>query len=265
MPLLAIKVSQIECALAACPAGSRRARYGALNRFLRWSFRREDPALAPPTALLDPHERPKPLPPRERVLVAAELAAIQRAIEDLPNAATRDLLLFMLTTPCRESEAAMMRFRDIDLSAARWTQPVSKNGLPHVFPLNERALAILRRRRLDWTNGTSSLNALVFPGHRGGDVFVGWSSAKVAIDKRLANHGAIAAPWRLHDIRRSFATQMGEQGFDDGLIDLTLNHAGARTRSRLTGTYNRSEKLAARAEPLAVRSVFLDRAMGIPQ
>ena len=151
-----------------------------------------------------------------------------------------------------------MRWRDVDLSAATWTQTHTKNGVGHIFPLNDRALAILHRRWLH-RDGAQHPDSLVFPGHRGGNVFIGWSSAKTAIDRRL--DGAIGSPWRFHDLRRSAATHLGDLGYSDGLIDLALNHLHARTRSRLSGTYILSERLSERADMLAAWSAFLDRAL----
>jgi hypothetical protein len=258
LPLLDLKVAHVERLLAECPAASRRARYGALNRFLRWAFRREDPTRMPPTMALDPHERPKLGKSRTRVLRPEEIAVIYNAIAALPNASTRDLLLFMVSTPSRrESETANMRWRDIDLAGKLWTQPTSKNQESHVFPLNAHALAILQRR-YTFDDPPPHPNALVFPGPRDGGVFVGWSNAKTAIDKRLPFP---LDPWTFHDFRRSFVTQMSTRGFDDGLLDLAINHKAARTRSRLTRTYNLHERLPERIKLLDTWGHFLEEAL----
>jgi integrase len=255
VPVGAVTVAAVEKALDLAPAKSRRARFGALDRFLRWSVRHEGTDAVAPTARLLKHERPKPLAPRERVLTADELAAVWRAMEQYDATSVRDLLLFMVTTPARESEAAAMCWRDVGLDAATWTQPTSKNGLRHRYPLNERAMAILQRRR--WRqSGEPRGDALVFPGPVSGHVFGGWSNAKKAVDRR-----AMIAPWRFHDLRRSFVTHMAEAGHDDGLLDLTINHAHARTRSVLTGTYNLGQRWAERVALLAAWSHFLDDAL----
>jgi integrase len=258
LPVLDLKVAHVEHILAACPAASRRARYGALNRFLRWAFRREDESRMPPTMALDRHERPKPGKPRKRVLSSEEVAIVYRAVETLPNDSTRDLLLFMLTTPSRrESETATMRWRDVDLTGKLWTQPKTKNGESHVYPLNAHALAILRRRYAS-SDLPPHRNALVFPGPRNGGVFVGWSNAKTAIDKRLTR---LLDRWTFHDLRRTFTTQLASRGFDDGLLDLAINHKAARTRSQLTRTYNLFERLPERIALFDAWSRFLDEVL----
>ncbi len=255
MPVSTVTVAVVEKTLDLAPSKSRRARYGALDRFLRWSVRHEGSDATAPTARLLKHERPKPLAPRERVLTADELAAVWRAMEQHEATSVRDLMLFMVTTPARESEAAAMCWRDLDLAAATWTQPTSKNNLSHRYALNERALEILQRRH--WRrSGEPRGDALVFPGPVNGRAFVGWSNAKAAVDRR-----AMIAPWRFHDLRRSFITSMAEAGHDDGLLDLTINHAHARTRSVLTGTYNLGQRWPERVMLLAAWSRFLDTAL----
>ncbi len=255
MPVSAVTVAAVEKVLALAPAKSQRARYGALDRFLRWSVRHEGTDTLPPTARLLKHERPKPIAPRARVLTADELAAVWRGMEQHEATTVRDLMLFMVTIPARESEAAAMCWRDVDLAAATWTQPKSKNGLSHRYPLNERAMAILRRRH--WVlRGQPRGDALVFPGPVNGRAFVGWSKVKAGLDRRLT-----IDPWRLHDLRRSFITLMAEAGHDDGLLDLTINHAHARTRSVLTGTYNLGQRWSDRVMLLTAWSRFIDTAL----
>ncbi len=192
MPVSAVTVAAVEKVLALAPPKSRRASYGALDRFLRWTVRHEGTDLLAPTARLLKHERPKPIAPRARVLTADELAAVWRAMEQHGAASVRDLMLFMVTTPARESEAAAMCWRDVDLAAATWTQPKSKNGLSHRYPLNERAVAILQRRH--WAlRGQPHGDALVFPGPVNGRAFVGWSKVK-SCSRQAADDRPVAPP-----------------------------------------------------------------------
>ena len=53
----------------------------------------------------------------------------------------------LLAVPCRESEAAAMRWSNVDLVNRTWLMPTSKNSLPHRFFLNDHAIAILEARR----------------------------------------------------------------------------------------------------------------------
>ena len=46
-------------------------------------------------------------------------------------------------------------------------------------------------------------------------------------------------PWRLHDIRRTVATRMGDIGVQPHVIEATLNHHSGHRRG-VAGVYNRS-------------------------
>jgi hypothetical protein len=55
--------------------------------------------------------------------------------------------------------------------------------------------------------------------------------------------------WTMHDLRRSFATIASrELKAADNLIDLTINHAAAKTRNVVTRTYNVNDKREERVE-----------------
>ena len=117
----AITPATVELILARTPPGTRSARFAALDRFLRWANRRADPSTGTPaaTALLARHEKPKPLAPRTRVLSATELAAIWCAAEHYSGGVASALVRFLVTTPCRESEAARMQWGHLDVPGTR--------------------------------------------------------------------------------------------------------------------------------------------------
>jgi hypothetical protein len=135
----------VEQALATVPLKSRLVHFGALDGFLRWCLKGTD--RLPATADFDRHERPKAPPSRQRVLRLDELARLWRAADGLWSPLATDVLRFLIAVPCRRSEARAMRWADVDLAASVWSQPTSKNTLPHAFPLNRLALDILWRRR----------------------------------------------------------------------------------------------------------------------
>jgi integrase len=229
-----ITPSMVDVMLSHSPAGSRRARFASLNRFLTWALRRDGAAVMPPTMLLARHERPKPVAPRQRVLTRDELSKIWAATDTLPGTVGRDLVQLLIVVPARINEAGAMHWRDVDMPGATWTQPTSKNGKPFKIPLNAPALEILRRRQ--WiAGGAPKPDALVFTAARGGQ-FRAWSVNKALLDKRTG-----IADWRLHDFRRAFGTHMGEF-FDEALIDLSLNHSASVSRSGVTGVYNLAQR-----------------------
>jgi integrase len=234
-----------------CPHGSRRARFGAVDRFLRWSAGRGYVGIAA-TTLIDRAERAAPPRARDRVLTLKELALIWRAIERVDTGdSVHDLLRFMIAVPARRNEIARARFDQFEPTGRVWNQPstITKNKNPHAMPLNRSAWEILERCH----RGPKKADAggLCFPAPRSGGVFNGFSNLKEALDKRIAdlNGGVAIAACRFHDLRRTFATQCAEHGVDETVCDLILNHVAAGSRGGVRGVYQRAarwnEKLAA--------------------
>src|SRR5262249_37559507 len=74
------------------------------------------------------------------------------------------------------------------------------------------------------------------------DGFNDWDNAKQRLDQRLG-----IAPWRVHDLRRTCATMLGELGVQPHYIEAVLNHYSKSAalalpghRSGVAGTYNRA-------------------------
>jgi integrase len=249
--------SMVEKMLILCPAASRDTRFGALDRFLRWALK--ESGRISPILLFDRHEKPKPPPSRRRVLTGPELSAIWRAAERLPNAVTADLVQFVIAIPCRRGEAAVARWRDIDVSGRVWHQPTSKNQDPHDFPLNDRALAILARRRQATAGHPDDF---VFPGPRAAKSFMGWSKLIKAISARIDKETPVAAGWRLHDVRRSFVTHLADAGRDETVLDLIINHRASRSRGGIRGVYQRAQRWPERVTALAAWDALLGSHLG---
>ena len=64
-------------------------------------------------------------------------------------------------------------------------------------------------------------------------VFGGWNRPKVALDKRCN-----IAPWTLHDLRRTFATDLAALGTPIHITEKLLNHISG-TVSGVAAVYNR--------------------------
>jgi integrase len=161
--------------------------------------------------------RPVEAKPRDRVLSAAELAAIWRACNDDDHGRIIRLLILLGS---RRQEIGGMRFSELD-DAGTWTLPAerSKNGRAHTIALPPAALAIIKsvpRRSRDHLFGD-----------RADDGFTGWSHSKVALDRRL---GDSVKPWRIHDLRRSVATGMADLGIEPHHVEATLNHFSGHRR-----------------------------------
>jgi hypothetical protein len=63
----------------------------------------------------------------------------------------------------------------------------------------------------------------------------GWSAGKAALDASLKN----VAPWKLHDLRRTMTTGMGELGVQPHIIEAAINHQSGH-KAGVAGSYNRA-------------------------
>lgn len=91
---------------------------------------------------------------------------------------------------------------------------VTKNGREHSFPLSSLTVQLLKP--LIPTNGS----ALFFPA-RGATTkpFNGWSKSKSMLDETIG-----VKDWTLHDLRRTYATNMARLGVPLQVIEKLLNH-----------------------------------------
>ena len=94
----------------------------------------------------------------------------------------------------------------------------------------------------------------------------GWSRAKARIDAiiqiRRGERGILEAmpAWRLHDLRRAFATAACDVlQIDPAIADRCLNHVGASTTSVISRVYARNELFEQRREALERWAELLDR------
>ena len=112
----------------------------------------------------------------------------------------------------------------------------TKNGRGLELPLSRQALAIIER------TPRRNTTPFLFSDANG---YKGWDQDKMRLDARLA-----IAPWRLHDLRRTAATQLGELGTAPWYIEAVLNHYSKTAngalmlpghRAGVAGTYNRAK------------------------
>ena len=123
-----------------------------------------------------------------------------------------------------------MRWSELDFDAGVWTLPAerSKNRRAHTIPLLPAAMAIIE------SVPRTSRGHLFGTRARAG--FTIWDHSKRDFDRRL---GDAVKPWRLHDLRRSVATGMGDIGIEPHVIEAVLNHYSGHRRG-VAGIYNRS-------------------------
>jgi integrase len=249
----AARVRALVKAEGARPALARH-RFGAMSRFLDWCM---DEGHVPLNVCvtIGKDKRPRPPAPRSRYLSAEQVAVIWNAAAGMSEAVHRDYGRFLLAVPCRRNEAGQMDWAHVDLDAAAWSQPdkMTKNGEPHRFHLPELALSILRAR---WEVAGKPVSGLVFPSPKSKKALTTHTRIKAELDK-LAGFAA----WSWHDMRRSFATTLGEAGFSEAVADAVLNHRQAATRGGVLGVYQHAERRPERKAAMEAWAATLQAAI----
>jgi integrase len=171
---------------------------------------------------------------RDRVLTDSELKAIWAACGADDHGRIVRLLLL---TGQRRDEVGGIAESELQRDLRMWSLPRerTKNGRAHDVPLSDAALALLPVHRPG--------RELLFG--RGSGSFSGWSRCKTRLDKRIKNaspNGKGIAPWRLHDLRRTLATGLGDLGIAPHVVEAILNHVStvASGKAGVGGIYNRS-------------------------
>lgn len=164
---------------------------------------------------------------RKRTLSDAELHSIWQASTG-PGSFNNIVRMLMLTGQRRDEVAGMARSEMSD-DLTVWTIPAdrAKNKQDSIVPLAPQAKAIIDAAP------RYAKNPLVFPGERGG--FSGWSKAKARLDRNSGVKG-----WRLHDLRRTVATNLQKLGVRLEVTEAVLNHVSG-SRGGIVGVYQRHD------------------------
>jgi integrase len=191
---------------------------------------------------------PRQLRARERTLTAFEIQRVWRAAGTLspPYAA---FVRFLMATAVRRNEALHARWSEIE--GDLWHLPSSrmKAKRPFTVPLTSAALGSLPAR--------GNQGDFIFTMSNGVHPLGGPTRIKIALDKASEADGAgPLAPWTFHDLRRSFATLLGDRGVDYVICDLCLAHG--IPLSRTGKTYQRSYKITERKAALDLWGAMLD-------
>lgn len=247
--------------------GSRRQANVALRelkQFFSWAEAREWIARSP-LAGVDKAHVGGPEAERDRVLSPAEIVLLRDQIP-AANLERRTVLAIwiMLSTLCRVGELTAARWDAVDLDAATWTIPAgdSKNGLPHVVFLSTFARHQFKELRTitgwsQWVFPASALNDR--PARR--EVITKQIYDRqndLAHSHRCKALHTLMLPggnWTPHDLRRTGATLMGENGVLGEVIERCLNHKEAR---KVVRTYQRQELLPERRQAWQALGEVLD-------
>jgi len=204
--------------LADRPAEQQHA-YVALRAFIRWAYRQHYIERNPMDRMRQPH----PYKARERVLTNEEIKKVWSACGD--DTFGRIVKLLILTGQ-RVGEitsltAAMIGDDTITIPAA-----LAKNGHKHIIPLGPLAKELLIRDDAD--KGRRFLVS-----SSGDKRFNNYGKCKDQLDARCGVSG-----WRLHDLRRTFASGMASIGVALPVTERLLNHISG-SFGGIVGVYQR--------------------------
>lgn len=164
---------------------------------------------------------------RDRALSTDEIRAFWKALPATKMDLRCSLALrLQLVTAQRAGEITGLRWDELDLETGLWSLPGTraKNKRPHRVPLSKAAITILTAARLGIRKSKKSLedSPWVFPS-RLGDGPMRAPSLSAAIRHNLVKFGI--AEFHSHDLRRTAATAMAEDGCFQEVLAKILNHA----------------------------------------
>jgi integrase len=180
-----------------------------LKTFFKWCVT-EEVITASPISVFPPLAKEVE---RDHVLNDDEIRAIWLACNELGTFG--QCVQFMLLTGQRRNEVGRMTWNEIDHAERLWVLPAArtKANRKHAVPLSDLAMSVL--------NECPELNQYVFPSSRGvAGPISGWTHGKAALDKKSGVVG-----WRLHDLRRTCATNLEQGRVDFTVIQKILNHS----------------------------------------
>jgi len=205
------------------------------KRFFNWCVSRDYLEVSPANGIA----KFKTEVSRERVLNDDEMEAVYNATwtMDYPFAPLFRILIF---TGQRLNEVAGLRWSEVDFTEKRWVIPSNraKNKSGHVVHLSEPVIMELRFLR------QVSQHDLIFT-TTGTTAVSGFSKAKRKLDVLSG-----VTDWRLHDLRRTFATVATEKlGFEPVVVDRALNHVSGSVKG-VAAVYQRGQYLEGRRKVL---------------
>jgi integrase len=197
--------------------------FTAARTFFRWCERRGYVKANPLRTLQMPYPRKR----RKRTLTDAELRKVWNAADKAEGDFGEIVRLLMLTGQRRGEIGGLRRnYYSHNQQTICLPGEVTKNHQEHTFPVGPMAGAIIWSRPDGREGFLFPARGPVLEGER---CFSGWSKCKKALDK-LAN----IAPWTLHDLRRTFRTNLGRLKVRPDIAERLVNHISARTEMEET-------------------------------
>ena len=160
---------------------------------------------------------------RERVLTTDELAAVWDASQSLKTPFC-GLVALLVATGARRGEMTLLKRIGASKDSITFPAETTKGGVTRTVPIGQLTASLIERipKRSEW----------VFPAARGEGPMTGYSAAKRDFDRACGVTG-----WTLHDLRRTYATNLQRLGVRLEVIETLLGHVGSR--SGIVGIYQR--------------------------
>lgn len=220
----------------------------ALKAFTKWAAGRDH---IPADIGL---ELPKPFKEvsRLRAPTLEEVRDIWQATYEIGDLWGPPLRLLVLTAQ-RRQEVFGLKWSEVDFEGATFTKSGAdtKNARQHITHLSPAALSELKVLK-----GAAGDNpsGYVFT-TTGTTPISGFSQVKARLDRLL---GENFEPWRLHDLRTSFATAMVQRNIPENVADRVLNHSAVGSApSAVARIYNQADMLEQRARALDLWSSLI--------
>lgn len=190
-----------------------------VKRFFSWCVEMDYIEVSPAISI------PKPVNERsrERVLTIQETYSIYEAANELGVIYSSFIKLLILSGH-RRSELSQLKWDELADEGICLARERSKNDRPIVTPLTDLMKKIINEI-------PRNTGAFVFSTTSGRRPIAGFSKIKKKLDA-LTN----ISDWRLHDFRRTIATNLEEIDVDRFTVKCVLNHSDAS----ITGVYDRS-------------------------
>ena len=148
-----------------------------------------------------------------------------------------------------------MQWSWVDFEKCRMEIPTTKSGRPHVVHLQDAAITELQTIRQQQQDSDFD-TPFVFT-TTGRTAASGVSRAKKTLERVISENRQKTGieepmePWVLHDLRRSQATALAEDGYSEGVVDRIQNHVAVGSRpSVVSAVYTLAEMLPERARAL---------------
>jgi len=240
-----------------------------LRKFFGWCMERGILEASPVAGI----KRPAKERSRDRILNHEELTAIWAACDKM-GWPFGPFVKLLIVTGQRRDEVAHMAWSDLDLERRWWILPreLTKAERVHEVPLNNLAMEIIRE--------CPQLGTWVFPANRAEskNPISGFSKFKRKLDRvsaaqRARDAGAdpetddfelsewLLPDWRLHDLRRTAASEMARLRQPPHVIGAILNHSPGAVMG-ITAVYNRHRYTDEKRRALAAWGRELERIIG---